>query len=330
MRAALVLIACHALAASGNEIIGHDDGLPPRAVRENGYLGGAHTFTTLVVNRFSSCGNWARENECNGPNSDHVRRVCPMSCNQALAGMRDTHKHCTSWALQGACTNNTEFMRNTCPVTCGWAIALCKDLSSACPRLAKRGLCQTDPAHTLTMCSESCGVCRSSCRDTSTSCPGWVLDDWSTDNPATVLPRCSASAAICHELKIEDDEDVSRDLADEEQLARRLEAEGEDTQTEAIEKRMIDEHFPICEDHNKTLCGIWTRHACAMNPGSVIRLCPRMCGACDNICSDHVHSCHSWAAEGRLTPDLYHLCAATAGICSRVEAVLHYEEKDEL
>lgn len=329
-RAATVFVALCAGRGACKEVIGHDDGRPQHALRENGYLGGAHTFTTLVVDRSPSCATWARDNECFGTNGMHVRRMCPMSCNQALAGMRDTHKHCTSWALQGACTNNSEFMRNSCPVSCGWALSLCKDLSSACPRLAKRGLCETDPGHTLIMCSQSCGVCRSSCRDVSASCPGWVLDDWHNDNPATVLPRCSASSSICHELKIEDEDDLEKDLAEEEKLARKLEKEGATDEVEQIEKRIVDEHFPICEDHNKTLCGIWTRHACSMNPGSVIRLCPKMCGACDDLCQDHVHSCHDWAAAGTLTPDLYHLCAATAGICSRIESVLHYEEKDEL
>ena len=349
---AATLSALAVALARAREILTHDDGLPERKPRPNGYLGGAHTYTTLVVDRSTSCATWSKNGECVGANADHVRRMCPMSCNQALAGMRDTERHCSSWALQGACTNNSEYMRNNCPVSCGWALSLCKDLSTSCGRLARRGLCEADPSHMLTMCSQSCGICRSSCRvrppapassqkkkhatrvapaqDTSTSCPQWIREDWGVDNPATVLPRCSASAGICHELKIEDDEDVQRDMLEEEELARKLEAEGESEEVERIERRMVDEHFPLCADHNRTLCAIWTRAACAMNPGSVIRLCPKMCGACDDLCQDHVHSCADWAAAGALTPNLYHLCAATAGICSRIESVLHYEDKDEL
>jgi hypothetical protein len=192
---------------------------------------------------------------------------------------------------------------------------------------------------TLTLCGESCGICRSSCRDTSTSCPGWIIDEWHFDNPATVLPACSYSSGICHDAK-EVAEPVGESVDDEPdeeemRLAHELMTNSSATSSvSATEKRVVDEHFPVCEDANETLCAIWTRSACAMNPSAVVRLCPRMCGACDVICADHVHSCHDFAENGQLSENLYRVCAATAGICSKIESFVHFSSvdsnKDEL
>lgn len=319
-------MAVLSMCAVHGEILKHNDSLKERAWRPNGYLGGQHTYTSLCQDRVRSCANWARNGECTGSNGDHVKKLCPMSCSQCHLGVSD-NEHCGDWARQGACTDNPDFMRTTCPITCSWAQGVCQDLDAACPRMARRGRCQSHPETTLTLCSESCKICRSSCHDVDMSCPQWVLEDWHVDNPQTVLPRCSRSAGVCQFVHEELNKTAAAaaeaaEEVEEEALRQKLEAEGESVEEQAIEQKIIDEHFPECRDRNETLCKMWGVEACSINPYAVIRECPRTCMACTKLCTDHVASCHQWAELGLLTPHLYHLCPATAGICARVEEVL--------
>jgi hypothetical protein len=321
---AMAVLSMFSMRAVHGEILKHNDSLKERAWRANGYLGGRHTFTSLCQDRKRSCANWAKAGECTGGNGDHVKRLCPMSCSQCHAGMHD-HEHCADWARQGACSTNPDYMRLNCAITCSWALGVCQDLDPGCPRMARRGRCTTHPETMLTLCSESCGICRSSCHDLDASCPNWILDDWATDNPQTVMPRCSQSAGVCefvHAELLKESADETSEVEEEEALRKKLETEGESAEEQQMEKKIIDEHFPVCRDKNATLCAIWTEQACSINPYAVIRECPRMCSACTSLCTDHVDSCHHWVEKGLLTPHLYHLCPATAGICSRIEEVL--------
>lgn len=308
-----------ALGAVASEAAKHDDGLPRTRWRRDGYLGGRHNFTTLCQDRYRDCVSWATEGECTGENGAHVRTVCPMSCSMCRHGMRD-EVHCVDWARQGECSRNPDYMSRECPVACGFSQANCRDFSEACPRLAAAGECKRNPMSTLVLCGESCGVCRSSCHDLDDSCPNWILEKWHVDNPQTVLPRCSLSAGICHTMVVEESpEDVESDLAKEAALLEQLEGGADAFDFKRDEERMVDSHFPTCRDKNETLCKIWTRAACSHDPYSVIMECPRMCGACTTTCTDHLHSCHNWAERGLLTHHQWHVCPATAGVCTLIE-----------
>ena len=90
-----------------------------------------------------------------------------------------------------------------------------------------------------------------------------------------------------------------------------------------------------CADRDRNQCLIWGEQECNANPGSVMRLCPELCGLCTLACEDKHEDCPGWAKakDGKgceADSDYMHEhCPYSCGTCSKLE-VLAPKEKTEL
>ena len=69
-------------------------------------LSGTSATLGFCNDKDNSCSAWARDGECEGDNSEHVKTICPHSCGVCSLMCSDRDESCASWAKQGECTAN--------------------------------------------------------------------------------------------------------------------------------------------------------------------------------------------------------------------------------
>ena len=100
-------------------------------------LSGASAGIGFCNDKDASCATWAREGECEGDNSDHVKTICPHSCSVCSLICVDRDDSCSSWAKQGECKSSPDFMLKECPTSCGLCAPKCADVHTDCNHWAK-------------------------------------------------------------------------------------------------------------------------------------------------------------------------------------------------
>jgi hypothetical protein len=164
-------------------------------------------------------------------------------------------------------------MYRTCGASCGVCKTRCYDKETACADWARQGQCSSNPTAMLTLCPVSCGLCTELCLDKHNDCPQWAVTGGCGENPSYMLRACPNSCGVCTE---ETHSGSSHPTTRELTL----------TQTRA------------CADVDRAQCLIWGEHECDANAGSLMRVCPHMCGVCTLACEDKYADCPNWA-EGK-------------------------------
>ena len=249
----------------------------------------------LCNDKNPACGHWAKTGECDGKNSDFMKKTCPHSCGTCHLICRDVEEACGAWAKAGHCESNADFMFKTCPTSCGICAAKCYDKEpEKCGEWARGGECTKNPS-ILSTCPVSCGVCSSVCLDKHNDCPGWAAAGDCSKNREYMLRTCPNACSLCDEEK---------------------------------------HKTTHCENRNQKQCLLWGEHECSANPISMLELCPALCGACTVACVDKNTDCPGWAKhnEGKECDNnafLQSSCPSSCGVCAGIH-VAKPPEKDEI
>lgn len=243
-----------------------------------------------------NCGVWAKDGECKGENNVFMTAKCPLSCEVCNNVCRDVEESCIDWAKDGQCKANPTYMAKSCPTSCGICKEKCYDKEPG----DKCGEWAREGEckknpAIISQCPVSCGACSSMCIDRNSNCPQWAAAGDCSNNTGYMLRECSHSCKVCTDEK----------------------------------------GISTCEDRQISQCLIWGEQECNVNPGSMYRTCPRLCGACGLLCADKHESCPGWAAakEGKACAEeggwLLSSCPYSCGICAQVNRFPR-KEKDEV